>query len=250
MVKKTQESEKKLKNPPISEAIVGVAFTKENKLTLAEITKLKNEIEKTGFIFFEKTYKREFEIDFQEKNTAISKNNSNQNGFLLKKDNLILFLEKNRITLKQIKQYKTYENFIQKYKILLDILIKQKKLIKTNDIGLRYINKFDLKNERINKYKIQPLLGKSNNVYSLSDFRSSYKLSSAKYGLNVIINSSITAKNTNYVSIVFDIDVHKNEEIVIQQTQDILNILKVMRELKNCIFFENLDKPESMEEFK
>lgn len=241
-----------LKTPPIIESIIGISipslFNDENEIKKAyETTKLRE-----LFPSFKPTKNISFNINDKIGNTIIDE----IEGYVCSSDNVSLYLEKNRLTLSDRSKYVNFETILNKYEEvwkIIEIVIegKEKKMI--NDIGLKFVNKFNLKmsKDNIDKVRIKPTINliAKNSFGFLNEFFGAYKIFSDMYDAEANVVMSQKAIENNSLQYVFEIDVHdtKVRNIDFESAKEVLFRL---RQFKNNIFFANLPVATEMEEFK
>ena len=147
---------KKLDKAPITEVVIGLAIegifnTPESIDTFYEQSTLKEH-------FMNKEVIKAVTFEISEK-PKISKDVSSGFAFTNADKTETINIELNKIMYSDKSKYVSYEIFIEKFGGILDSIIKfAKSPVKINEIGLRYVNNFDL-----NPFK----LGKDFKTFSL-----------------------------------------------------------------------------------
>ena len=246
----------KLNNPPIKQVIVGLVFESifksiDDIIDFYEKSDLKGSFSKKG-----KTQVMTFQLGDSSKLTQ-----DVLEGLKLINDNNLIdvIIEPNRILYVDRNKYKNYETFISKFYNILNCFFKSNiKEFKIQEMGLRYINTFNISNSDIGKtFYISP------NINLLNNEQNGYY---AYIGNSLIVSNILDSENqsifanvkTQYIpssqldliNVTFDIDTHLTQIFTLSEINDIEKRLIELKNFKNKIFFSNFANVYDIEEFK
>lgn len=164
-------------------------------------------------------------------------------NFASSDNNKVAVFDRNRVALHIKHTHKNYENFsvlLKEFITLLNTLKKYGIFFSINgDIGLRYINIFRLLEEDIDLFKINLLVGKEKeNIHS---FESAFKVVVSSEEINSIVRVVKNNVEPDSTQIRFDIDSHINTKAIEPNIDEITKYLLKLRDIKNNIFFNNID---------
>ncbi len=246
---------KYLKNPPIIEAVIGISV---NKLFENE-----KEIESA----FESSHLRAIYTVHKKNQTVLLKINEkdgsiiaqNVEGFVFSKENESLFLEKNRITLSDKNKYQSFEDLSKKYEYIWNNVFPYIKNVNNKeiiDIGIKFVNKFDLtaKDINSNKFLIGPSISLEDKetkikIGKLQEFFTIQKIVSDEYKAFANVKTIMKPVQNKKIQCIFEIDVHDYEKMSLDFDR-VKSVLNRLRSFKNSIFYANLPNAEEMEQFK
>ena len=240
---------KKLKKPPIIEAIIGIALSKP----IYSLETLES-LYKSNFsdIFAKKETRKNF-IAHIDINTNAFKSDGREMGLKLSTDpkDLTLFLEINRLSLSKLAPYESGESLLKQYKGFWNTYIeKYEGEINIQDIASRSINRFVLPIDKLGLFAIKPVM-LSENLILFGNYAGQYIIISSRFNAKAIINVNTKPLENKKVEITFDIDAHNVINVKYNNFEsDIESIFMRLREFKNDIFFSNLPKANIMEEFQ
>jgi len=234
----------KLKNPPIVEAIIGVQLNKDYH----HIKALKN--------IYDASLNKKYPIINNCTANQIGFNLEEKAGFEYKQErglklsnedkNQIIFLEKNRVSLSQLPPYTSGDDLIEKYEEIWGFFSEHIKIDSLKGIEVRYINKFELEEEKLEDYfKIKLEKGETDFEMPRERLVARYDTRSQRYNANATINTIVQKINNEKVSIIFDIDTHEFN-VSYNNFGTIKDTLYRLREFKNKIFFSNLPKAKEL----
>ena len=247
---------KKLDKPPIKEVILGIAF--ENLFNTPKDIEdfYEQSAIKSKFITKEDVKEVKFEISEKPK---ISQDiisgciltSADKHETINIVSNTVMFSDKS--------QYVSYENFITKFNnIMENILLYCSKPLTIKEIGLRYINNFNLNSQKLeSEFKIVPTLNLINpndqtSLYAaMSNSLSMVNIQSAIYpNMFATVKTVYKAHNPLLLNITFDIDTHDTTTYTISSKEELNEKIILLKEFKNMIFFSNFEDAYKMEEFK
>jgi len=236
---------KKLEKPPIKEVVIGIKFSKK----IFDLD------------YFENIYNNSFKKEYPQKENTVRINitqnkfketytKAEQTGIRIKdiENNSDIILEVDRIALIKKEPYyqKGGDELIEEFLKILCILKDKVSYKAIEDFGLKYVNFIQIeKGQQSEFFTIKETLNTKNTDLKTDNFVEKYVLKNETQ--MAIINLS-KKPNRNLIDIIFDIDVHTYN--FIKDQDDILKNFKVLRKLKNKIFFNNFPKATEMEEFK
>lgn len=246
--------DKKLNNPPIKQVIVGMLFENIFKsfdkiVPFYENSDLKN-------IFPKKEITQTIAIQM---NNAPQLTQDVSDVLKLSNDNLEeLYIESNRLLYIDRHEYINYNAFIDKFfEILNCFFVSFVKEFKIKELGLRYINFFNISQEKLGKtFYICPGINLSKKTNE-SDFYALMRnhllvsniISTENPNMSAVIKNVFNPINSaGMLDVLFDIDTNLRKEYTLNSTEDLKLELSKLKEFKNQIFFSNFKN--AYEEFK
>ncbi len=245
----------KLNNPPIKQVIVGLMFEKifksiDDIIELYENSKLKEIFSKK-----EKTQIMSFQLGDSSKLTqdiivGLKLTNSNNSIEVLIEPNRILYVDNSK--------YIDYKTFISNFYNILNCFFNSSiKEFRIQEIGLRYINSFNLKNIDIGKvFYIRPTINLTNRIqgnyyaYIGNSLLVSNIFNSENNKMFATVKTQYNPTNqSDLINVIFDIDTHYTLEYTLSKTEDIENKLIELKKFKNEIFFSNFENAYIIKEF-
>jgi len=235
---------RKLEKPPIKEAVIGIKFSKPifdldylEKIYREKFSKVYSKKEKTVRINVIKN-------KFEETYTKVE-----QTGIRIKdiKHNTDIIVEVNRIALIKKTPYysKGADKLIEEFLKILDIFKDNIEYKSIEDFGLKYVNFIQIEKEKSDLFVVKESLNNENTNLKQSAFAEEYIFENDTQKAIISIDKKT---NRNLFDITFQIDVHSYN--FMKNKEDIKKNFKILRELKNTIFFNNFPKATEMEEFK
>jgi uncharacterized protein (TIGR04255 family) len=226
---------RKLKRPPIKEAVIDFQFQPYFDFNETILFELKEKL-KENYNKFEFTETQQITFGFiPEKNFEVFNSPKELNGMVLRDENrgFIFQLSRERLSLSKINSYNNFDELSDEFFMIFNYfndLIKTKNISR---IGVRYINEITPKN--ISKEKVQEIIHKK----YLPDFNncnrtfSQIMISDKEYEgaiLNLVVDY-----NSN--QIIIDIDCFNTQINTIDNLDTLKKILQNQRKMKNQIFF-------------
>ncbi len=245
----------KLNNPPIKQVVVGLIFESifksfDDIVDFYENSKLKDIFSKK-----EKTQVMSFQFGDSLKLTqdilvGLKLTNDNNAAEFIIEPNRILYVDKNK--------YKDYETFINKFYSILNCFFNSNvKELKIQEMGLRYINNFNIPNSDIGKvFYISPNIHLTCNKQTqhYAKIANSLLVSNILNSENDDIFATVKTqynptKQSDLINITFDIDTHLNQKYTLNKIEDIKQRLNELKNFKNKIFFSNFENANNIKEF-
>ena len=242
---------KKLKNPPIKEVIMGVACEGLFK-TFDEIKSfVKSSSISTDYPVIDEAHNVMFDIGLA---PSIRQSNSIGYRLLPRDESEEIHLELNKIMFIDKNKYDSFDNFWGKFKSVLSKIFEYKgNQIEVQDIGLRYVNQFLFSNEQLARrfYLKQSIGSKTGERYfnMLNSLYISQIQSVNDTNIFGVIKHILQPDNEVSTNVVFDIDTHINNTILLENIDSLKSNLLKLKEFKNTIFFSNFDDATTIEEF-
>lgn len=248
---------KSLNNPPIKQVSAGLLFEPVFKSfddiqSFYESSKLKElfskkEITKTMAVLMDKEPKITQDV------MEFLKLSNSEN---LKE----LYIDSSRILYIDGDKYDNFDTFSSKLYEILDVFFNNSiKELKLKEVGLRYINSFNLPQNKLGElFYVCPQI----NLTKDKNPNNPYAYMSNNLTISSIVNAknkSITAivknminlnKETPLLNIVFDIDTNMCKEYTLSKSEDLKQDFLDLKSFKNQIFFSNFENAYDIEEFK
>lgn len=247
----------KLKNAPIKEVVIGLAIeglfdTPDSIEKFYEQSSLKN-----TFINKEELKSVKFEISEKPK---ILQDVSPGYVFTNVEKTETIVIELNTIRYSDKSKYLSYESFIAKFGNIVDnILAYSTAPLSLKEIGLRYINQFNLNANKIGtEFLINPTIQLSNSQEISEDLFAAMNNYLSMANIQSLQNANIfstvktvfKALNPMLLDITFDIDTHDTTSYTVNSKEELNEKVLKLKDFKNLIFFSNFKNPYEMKEFQ
>ncbi len=238
---------RRLINAPIVEAILGIKLG--NPVSEEHLNRV---LEQEYFQNYSKRDQtREFRVDFDASQKAVQSNHVNKGYRLTDVNNTnVVFIETDRLALSILPPYTSGDVLLTQYQNIWNRYIEGCNLQNLADIGLRYVNKFEINiSDFEENVKLNPQfsIGRINDTPKSSLTR--IASSSQKYKAESLIHFVVTPVEHDKYSIILDIDTHEFN-IDYRSFDSVSDTWTRLRDYKNEIFFSILPNAENMKEFK
>ena len=230
------------KKAPIVEAILHAEFNFSDKIAIEKLDALADSFSK-DFPFKQPTVVHEAFVSFSDKVT--SSQEQHIDGYRIDSEDRkkVLQARRNSLAFSLLKPYSNGDLLIEEYKGLWEKYTQAVSPKGIGKIGLRNINKFYLPADTYNDYlKCAPDI-KMHGEAPLFIGKSAlnYNVLSPTHEALGNINIMLQAKGDNRIEVIFDIDVIKHLDSVENNFNLIAKHYSSLRDLKNKLFFGNLD---------
>jgi uncharacterized protein (TIGR04255 family) len=244
----------KLNKAPIKEAIISLTID-NNKHTIEALENICNNL---ITLYPKKEELKEDKIELNFNNNILQTHTQSRHiGFILTSNdnNKIITITQDRISFNVLSAYQTWEIFLDEYKLLWDKFtcdIKTPYNIK--DIKLLYINEFDIPILNWHEYILMQSnmavnTDCENSTIETIQTTSHHKVLSREYEAISDVIIQITPKDTEFLNVIFSIDITSEHIIDNYKNFAPLNpVFNQLRQLKNKIFFANV--PQAQELFQ
>lgn len=235
-----------LKNTPIKEIVISASF--EENLSDELIDNFKNKfVAATDYI----DLGRGFTANFRQEKKGLPQTSIEVDGFIFKNDkNKVVNLRRGRVALHKINGYENFEELKKEFISIFDILLTVvDKDIKLNNLGLRYLNLFEIQKQE----NIEDVLTIS--VQSSFEFDTKHK-SNIKLIFEKCNEENTSATiSTNEIAkdgingIILDIQTNRAFFDSIFSKNFIEKEMEDLRYLKNTLFFKSVTE-KTIEKYK
>lgn len=224
----------KLKNPPITEAVIDIRLA-EPLSNFDDISpKLIDEFKKS---YPKKKEIRQLQVQFKNNDTDIPIPSNDRLGYRLESQDVkfILQLKKDGLTLSNVGAYVGWDIFVAEFNNIWTKFNNEILGSKICRIAVRYINKFTLSKKHEDYYK-KWMTVKINDEANIKKTSLAYLIEQEEFKTIVKIDTS--ENNNDKYEILLDIDAFCEKEF---SREEIDGVLAKLRGLKNDFFFANID---------
>lgn len=225
------------KNPPITEAVIGIYF----KFPLSE-EELSSFNQKLSRLYQNQQVMPNVNVALEiNENTINNPIITQVNSYRLSRDNStqIILLSKEAFVLSQLAPYKGWDDLYQRFTEAWAIKTRAVGFQEIGRVGVRYINRIDIpiENDNIeyeNYLNIYPAAPKS--LGNLNAYAIQVALPIQKIGCNLNINSAVVSSPIiGHLSFVLDLDIFKLSDVP-QSDKDLCSLLNEIHVEKNRVF--------------
>lgn len=170
-----------------------------------------------------------------------------------------IVIELNTIRYNDNSKYESYEKFIEKFSSVVDeIFSYNEKAYNVKEIGLRYINCFNLDPNKLEEFFIYPTVKLSTNIEgvitpfaAMNNYLLMANIQSQKNSnIFATIKTVHKAISPRLLDITFDIDTHDTTGYTLNSKEELYEKVSCLKEFKNMIFFSNFKNAYEMKEFQ
>ena len=248
------EVKQKLNNSPIKQVIIGLVieglFDNPSSIdTFYEQWSLKDTFTKSEII-------KSVKFEINEKPKILQDITP---GYVFKNadETETIVIELNTIRYSDQSKYVSYEHFIEKFSCIIESIFSYyDKTFNIKEIGLRYINCFDIESQRLdNEFMIVPTirLNTDDNLpfATYSNYLSMANVQSqSNANMFATVKTVYKVKSPLLLNITFDIDTHDTTSYTLSSKEELNEKVSDLKEFKNLIFFSNFKNAYEMKEFQ
>jgi len=242
-----------LSRAPIVEGLIDIQVKPRAELSVENLVPLVDKL-KTSYPTVKDIRSFQAEVKFEPNQTASQSIDSKQIGYRLERQTpqFVILARVGGITVSRLKPYDTWENLIAEARPHWETYCEVCKPEAITRIATRFINRIELPTDSLDfdDYLAAPPQIPKGLPQEISHFLTRIVLSAKESGSNIAIAQALEAPNVQErtVPVLIDIDVFKEVDMPIDSEQP-WDLLSIMRDLKNCAFFDSLT-PRALELFR